>query len=72
MVAYSNEAAAHEGALSIVREYREDFQVDAEISDEDALVNWIEHTGSQEWIETTVCTVNHSIEYGVVAKGEGN
>jgi hypothetical protein len=72
VVAYSNEAAAHEGALSIVREYREDFQVDAEISDEDALVNWIEHTGYQEWIETTVCTINHSIEYGVVDKGEGN
>jgi len=64
VIAYVDEDACHKGALEIVREYRADFDVDEEVSDEDALTDWAEHTGNTEYLETTVCRVNHSLDYG--------
>lgn len=44
-------AAAH--ALYLVKTWRVEFGVDPEISDEDALSDWMELTGGREMIETT-------------------
>lgn len=59
VIAFASHQAAHQFALEIVRERREDFGVHADISDEEALVEWSDHTNNQECIEETVCDINH-------------
>ena len=46
------EDAAHKHALFLVKTWRGEFYVDPELSDEEALADWMECTGGREMIET--------------------
>lgn len=48
---YTTEEVCKQHALHLVREYRESFDVDANISDKDALLQWPELTDGSENIE---------------------
>ena len=45
------ESVAHQQALNLVREYRDDFNADPEDHEDDLLRDWAEVTGGQEFID---------------------
>lgn len=55
---YTSEKECRKHALSIVKSWRDDFDIDASISDEDALKNWHELTNLDETLEIDSYTVN--------------
>jgi hypothetical protein len=48
-----SEEAAQRQALHLVKTYRDDFDVEEDVTDEEALSDWQELTGGTEFIETT-------------------
>ena len=59
---YATEAAAEEAALGIVKEYRNDFDVPEDVTDEEALERWQELTECAESIETRLATIHKEAE----------
>lgn len=55
VMVYATAAAAKEAVLELVRDYRAEFEVSPDITDEEALANWYELTDGTEsmLIETT-------------------
>ena len=62
VTALSTEELAYKYALELVSIYRDDFDVDEDLTDEDAYGEWYTHTWGQEHIEITMTNVLDKLE----------